>query len=269
MDLLCTNCQWRPQQVRSYCLTCYNQCKRRGDLSEAEMQCLVEGCSTRSRHRGYCSRCYARLRRQGILDLLPPTPATCDIDGCEKPPKAKGLCFMHEARLRIHGHPGDAAPLRPRRYLEGTTCAVEWCQQSPACLGWCTKHYERWRDHGDPLITLIRPHGSGSWDRAGYLIVRAPNHPLATAAGYVRVHRLVLYASIGPGAHPCHWCQQLVYWDKQWPRDGDDALLVDHVDRNRQNNDLENLVPSCHSCNVSRPRLVPIVETAPAWASQS
>lgn len=34
-------------------------------------------------------------------------------------------------------------------------------------------------------------------DKAGYLLVRAPEHPAANASGYVRQHRLVMEAQLG------------------------------------------------------------------------
>lgn len=86
-----------------------------------------------------------------------------------------------------------------------------------------------------------------------YFSAHAPNHPLATEGGRVGPHRIVLYDAIGPGPHPCHWCGESVAWAvRRATRRGD--LVVDHVDGNRRNNKLANLVPSCHGCNVNRSR---------------
>ena len=89
----------------------------------------------------------------------------------------------------------------------------------------------------------------------GYVHVRLPGHPLANSRGTVRQHRVVLWEQIGPGTHPCHWCQTPV----TWRTNGDSgthtaagALLTDHLDGARRNNAPENLVPSCHTCNVWR-----------------
>lgn len=77
------------------------------------------------------------------------------------------------------------------------------------------------------------------------------DHPLSYVGGQVAEHRRVLFDSIGPGAHPCHWCQTEVTWQvKQYNRRGN--LVVDHVDGDRWNNALENLVPSCGRCNSRR-----------------
>lgn len=45
-----------------------------------------------------------------------------------------------------------------------------------------------------------------------YFSVRRPDHPLATAHGTVKVHRLVAYEKIGSGPHKCHWCGCDVEW---------------------------------------------------------
>lgn len=87
----------------------------------------------------------------------------------------------------------------------------------------------------------------------GYITIRDKHHPLADGAGYVRKHRAVLYASIGPGTHKCHWCDRIVEWKKgRRPATVIGALVVDHLDRNTGNNDIGNLVPSCVGCNATR-----------------
>lgn len=96
--------------------------------------------------------------------------------------------------------------------------------------------------------TGSRPQGGGRIaSTTKYRKIVQPDHPLAQADGKVYVHRAVLYDKIGTGEHPCHWCKTLV----AWLRDG--ALLIpDHVDGNTWNNDPDNLVPSCYSCNITR-----------------
>jgi 5-methylcytosine-specific restriction endonuclease McrA len=83
------------------------------------------------------------------------------------------------------------------------------------------------------------PAGTRTVDRAGYVRVKAPGHPPARD-GWVREHQLVLYTRIGPGVHNCHNCGAPVTWGG--------TLEVDHLDRNRQNNRVDNLAAACRSC---------------------
>lgn len=86
---------------------------------------------------------------------------------------------------------------------------------------------------------------------SSYRVVVAVGHPLADRTGRVGEQRYVLYEKIGPGPHPCHWCAQSVDW-MPGKRTAQGALIVDHLDGQRQNNCPDNLVPSCHRCNVWR-----------------
>jgi hypothetical protein len=78
------------------------------------------------------------------------------------------------------------------------------------------------------------------------------DHPLrAPGCNYVYEHRVVLWEKIGPGTHPCHHCGIHVTWlPGEGARSG--ALVVDHLDHDRRNNDPSNLVPSCNPCNQGR-----------------
>ena len=86
-----------------------------------------------------------------------------------------------------------------------------------------------------------------------YKYVTAPkDHPLLPPnRRTMGEHRLILWEKIGSGSHPCHHCGQTVTWS---PGKGlcKGALVVDHLDDNPRNNDPDNLVPSCHTCNKSR-----------------
>jgi hypothetical protein len=70
-------------------------------------------------------------------------------------------------------------------------------------------------------------------------------HPLANKNGQVAEHRKVLFDKIGEGPHPCHWCNKIVSWF-------DKSLCSDHLDGDPGNNNQENLVPSCGTCNSRR-----------------
>lgn len=77
------------------------------------------------------------------------------------------------------------------------------------------------------------------------------DHPLANVNSQVPEHRLILYEAIGPGEHPCHWCQKPVLWTTKLLLKND-HLVVDHLDCDWRNNDIANLVPSCSLCNSLR-----------------
>lgn len=97
-----------------------------------------------------------------------------------------------------------------------------------------------------------RQHWSTNARTEGYRTRYLPDHPLADAHGIVREHRLVLYEKIGPGSHPCHWCEAIVTWQSYKDGRQTGVLVSDHVDGNVQNNDPPNLVPSCFGCNRRR-----------------
>lgn len=80
----------------------------------------------------------------------------------------------------------------------------------------------------------------------------ARGHPLAPPGGIVGVARLVLYDKIGPGEHPCHWCQAPVRWIVGGGPGTPGSLLADHLDWDTNNNVPENLIPSCNHCNAHR-----------------
>lgn len=84
-------------------------------------------------------------------------------------------------------------------------------------------------------------------DSDGYAFLTGQQgHPLAYKNGSIAEHRKILYDAIGPGQHPCEWCGKL----KEWGH----GLYVDHLDDDKTNNDLANLVPSCLRCNWGRSR---------------
>lgn len=90
--------------------------------------------------------------------------------------------------------------------------------------------------------------------KSGYEIYIGYNHPAALACGVTRYHRIVLWEKIGGGEHPCHWCGKIVSWDKPMHTNWHYALIVDHVDWDKTNNDPSNLVPACNDCNLSTAR---------------
>jgi hypothetical protein len=73
-------------------------------------------------------------------------------------------------------------------------------------------------------------------------------HPLATNKGVVAEAVVVLYAALGDGPHSCHWCgKEGLHWKKKY-----EGIYVDHLQKPKSNNALENLVVSCFHCNIAR-----------------
>jgi len=94
---------------------------------------------------------------------------------------------------------------------------------------------------------------SGSGDRKvipyvvdhsqGYLLQWAPDHPLRRSSPRVYQHRVVFYDYHGEGPFSCKWCGVCVAWD---------SMHVDHIDDDKQNNEIRNLAASCPTCNQHR-----------------
>lgn len=167
---------------------------------------------------------------------------------------ARGLCRLHYDRATAAGTLAQHARL-PRL---PENCAVDGCErprvkQARGRYRYCSAHKSRLQRQGDVCADQpVRTHTPGPWATGnGYLDVAAAGHPMAGQNGHARQHRVVLFDAIGPGAHPCHWCGMSVTWDLSHPASSG-ALTVDHVDHDRTNTALSNLVPSCHPCNARR-----------------
>jgi hypothetical protein len=127
-------------------------------------------------------------------------------------------------------------------------CGVEGCERKHACHGYCAMHWARVNRRGEAGGPEPIGRNHRHITRGGYVFRFAPEHPLCTPGrDYLAEHRIVLYEKIGPGVHPCHWCGHVVSWTA--PPLSADELHADHVDRSRDNNVPENLVPSCRRCN--------------------
>lgn len=84
-------------------------------------------------------------------------------------------------------------------------------------------------------------------DKDGYRwLTMQQGHPLAGGSGGLAEHRKVLYEKIGPGEHSCHWCGKSLGWGTIH------GIIADHLDGDILNNDPNNLVASCFSCNMLR-----------------
>jgi hypothetical protein len=178
---------------------------------------------------------------------------TCSQDECDRRRYARGLCRLHYGRASYAGTLQEHAPL-PKLPPQ---CAVEGCtkprlKQAKGHYRHCAAHNARLRRTGSVQADEpIHSYDPGPWLTAtGYLEMSALSHPIVGSRGKARVHRIVLYDAIGPGMHPCHWCGTELRWDIEFP--DPHSLTVDHLDGVRVNNDISNLVPSCHPCNAGR-----------------
>lgn len=153
---------------------------------------------------------------------------------------AQSFCSIRCARLTMTA-----------RFLKrkaGLKCRVEGCAKDARYVGdpLCYGHYSRLRRNGD-----LRPRrGSTYTHSGGYIVRKCADHPMARRDGWAFEHRVVLFDALGEGPHDCHWCGQTLEWHD---------LVVDHLNENKADNRLANLVPSCSFCNRSRGAMLPFV----------
>ena len=124
-------------------------------------------------------------------------------------------------------------------------CALDGCPKEargPAPGTLCGMHYFR-RYRTGRLDLIPRPRKESYRQSHGYIRVNAPNHPMADSKGYAYEHRKVYYDKHGAGPFFCHWCRKPIRWE---------SMHVDHVNGDRADNLLENLVSACPPCNIGR-----------------
>lgn len=132
-------------------------------------------------------------------------------------------------------------------------CKVDGCSKPYDSHGYCGMHNMRMKRHGMANPPMRRENGTGSVNVHGYHVITVKGHPIANSQGKAYAHRVILYDAIGEGPHACHWCKKSLQWYALIPgHQPSDALIADHVDGNRLNNELSNLVPSCQHCNNNR-----------------
>lgn len=120
-------------------------------------------------------------------------------------------------------------------------CTAPGCENKTRSVGcqYCEMHYGRQRRNGTLHNRKPEPTIEHT---SGYLLAYAPDHPLAKGARAYE-HRIVYYDAHGEGPFDCNWCGKRVGWED---------MHVDHVNADRADNRLENLVASCPTCNQAR-----------------
>ena len=240
----------RGRLIRGMCPSHYNAwlatstTKRKIPPRPKAVGCTIKGCDVQLiQARGWCAKHYTRWQKHGDPEWEPLGPRQgCDADDCERDHYSLGYCVMHYSRVRNHG-----TPYSPAQYISGETCEAPDCVAEAPRGRYCSAHQARLTRLGTFDLPIRDRYQSG----VGYWWIKRPDHPLATSRGWIREHRVVLFDAIGPGEHPCHWCQTRVTWDETYPF-SKAGLVVDHLDEDPANNNPGNLVPSCAPCNLAR-----------------
>lgn len=123
-------------------------------------------------------------------------------------------------------------------------CYVDGCSSPAVRVGhaMCESHYYRMRRNGT-TDHVGRALPGDLMHSNGYVLQAAKGHPRAIGGYRAYQHRVVFADAHGEGPFDCHWCGVVVTWSD---------MHVDHVDANRANNALSNLVASCPKCNQKR-----------------
>jgi hypothetical protein len=123
-------------------------------------------------------------------------------------------------------------------------CRVEDCDRVTTHGTLCSRHQHRLARYGDLDVDRSAPN-EGWVSSNGYPNLAAHGHPLRRQ-NRVAVGRLVLYEKIGPGTHPCTWCDRPLEWGAN--------LRAARVNGDRADSSPENLVAACASCILERSR---------------
>lgn len=139
--------------------------------------------------------------------------------------------------------------LREALKVNATECSTAGCRMPAVRVGkdLCEGCYCRLRRTGTTEKRRREPTYRYQTS-AGYIKILLPGHPLADSSGHVFEHRKVLFEVLGPGEQSCFWCDKVLPWP---------AVVVDHLNENKDDNTKENLVASCNNCNRARGAMLP------------
>lgn len=160
-----------------------------------------------------------------------------------------GVQFSYPVRRgtdRIYcGNACAALVLKRRSRLRPLAkCSVGGCENGAnrVGVGMCEAHYMRQRRKGTTDLREVKQRYMHS---AGYVVVRRPDHPLLKGRqGQVEYeHRIVYYDAHGAGPFSCAHCGKTIGWSD---------MHVDHLNDDKTDNRIDNLVASCPVCNQRR-----------------
>lgn len=136
-----------------------------------------------------------------------------------------------------------------------TFCLADGCNKKTRTNSsqYCEAHYMRMYRNGS-LEKKKKPKPYNH--TGGYVLVPAAGHPMALGSSHAYEHRVVYYEKYGEGPFLCYWCRDCITWEN---------LHIDHIDDNKKNNSLSNLVASCSFCNQKRGKW----KAANTWAKKT
>lgn len=162
-------------------------------MTEGTRLCSYPGCDRLHDAKGYCQMHYLRKLRGQDMDA-PPRRKTavgrrqkpCSIDGCGRGAHAKGFCARHYQAVK-KGR--DVRLLNPGRTGVNWLCDIMGCPNRRSAVGTsCQTHC------ADVTTERFRRRVT----RYGYVhIFIGPQHPTASAQGYIMEHRLVVERTLG------------------------------------------------------------------------
>lgn len=233
----------RPVAGRGLCLMHYKRWRTHGDAlhGDAPLRCQQCGATFRrlfaqGHAPGYCSdacrRAFKLVSDQELHPRIGGYDRTCPECG------ATFQAHQRNRRLFCSRTCKQRQDARRRARRQCRTCGQEFI--TPIRRGTTYRLY---------CSAKCRPKRSAGH---GYVAIYVPDHPLANKDGWQYEHRVVMFDALGPGPQPCHWCGRELLWTQHY--NAPSGLGVDHMDWDRANNDVANLVPSCRKCNGLRKR---------------
>lgn len=190
----------QPYEARGWCRRHYKRARLYGDPEAPDRRlkrgtCSVDECDKPHLARGWCAAHYRRWKLYGHPHgEAAKTPTVCTVAGCDKPYLARGWCGMHYARWKAHGDPSAGAFVPAKQpYLHG---CCEWCGDPIVTSDRCGKN-RRFCNRACASRARGAARQRRTTNLGGYVLIWAPDHPLAMKAGYVLEHRLVAMNMLG------------------------------------------------------------------------